>query len=166
MSAVDLSKSTFWIEGAPFLKQDESAWPDSPPSKAKQKAVESEKRATTEAYATASAECTLIDPTRLSSLRRLYRVTGWVKRFIANCKVRTKAERNHERTLSVEEIAEVEHFWIKYTQRKSYPKGVNEKSLIQLSPMKDDQGLLRVNGRLRFAEDLPYDTVSYTSTKA
>ena len=74
---------------------------------------ENEKRGTMKAYATTSAECNLIDPTHFSSLRSLYRVTGWVKRFIANCKVRIKAERNYERKLSFDEIAEVDHFWIK-----------------------------------------------------
>ena len=83
-----------------------------------QKAVESEKRATTKAYATNRTKCSLVDPTRFSNLRRLYRVTGWVKRFIANCKVSTKTERNYERTLSVDEIAKVEHFRIKYTSEK------------------------------------------------
>lgn len=81
-----------------------------------------------------------------------------MKRFIANCKIRRKTERNIEKTLSVDEIADVEHFWIKYAQKRSYSKGVNEKFLVQLDPMKDDQGLLRKNGRLRFAENLPYDT--------
>jgi hypothetical protein len=37
---------------------------------------------------TKNYEFTSIDPTYFSSLKRLYRVTGWIKWFIANCKIR------------------------------------------------------------------------------
>ena len=158
LSADDLSKSTFWIEGPPFIKEDEGTWPRTPPSKAKQKTIDPERRTTTKAFGTTSHESSFIDLTRFSSLRRLYRITAWVKRFIASCKVHQKTERNHKETLSSAEIAAVERFWIKHIQQKSYPKGVNEQSLIQLNPTKDDQGLLRINGRLRLADNLPYDT--------
>ena len=79
------------MEGPSFLKHGESAWPDTLLSKTKQTAVEFERRATTKTYTTTNAESSFIDPTRFTSLRRLYRVTGCVKRFIANCKVRKKA---------------------------------------------------------------------------
>ena len=61
-------------------------------------------------------------------------------------------------TLSPAEISDVETFWIKYIQAESFPDGVKEKSLVQLNPTKDDNGLLRVNGRLRLADKIPYDT--------
>ena len=44
------------------------------------------------------------------------------------------------------------------TSKQSLPDGVKEKSLVQLNPTKDDNGLLRVNGRLRLADEIPYDT--------
>ena len=83
---------------------------------------------------------------------------GWIKRFIANCKIRGKSGRNYERTLSSAEISDAETFWIKHTQTETFPEGINENSLVQLNPTKDDNDLLRINGRLRLSEDIPYDT--------
>ena len=42
-------------------------------------------------------------------------------------------------------------------QVEVFPQGVKEKTLRQLNPQTDDNGILRVNGRLKYAEDLPFD---------
>ncbi|CAB3983178.1 Hypothetical predicted protein [Paramuricea clavata] len=73
-----------------FLKDGESPWPTTAPSKDVQKSDQCERRSTT-TYATRNYEFTSIDPTHFSSLKRLYRVTGWInliRRFIANYKLR------------------------------------------------------------------------------
>ena len=158
LSVADLSENKFWMEGPSFLKDGESAWPTTPPCKDVQKSDQFERRSTTKTYATKNYEFTSIDPTHFSSIKRLYRVTGWIKRFIANCKIRGKSGRNYERTLSSAEISDAETFWIKHTQTETFPEGINEKFLVQLNPTIDDNDLLRINGRLRLSEDIPYDT--------
>ena len=54
------------------------------------------------------------------------------------------------------EISEAETFWIK--QAQAFPGGENKGSLIQLNPKTDGDGLIRMDGHLRFADELPYDT--------
>ncbi len=53
---------------------------------------------------------------------------------------------------------DAETFWVKHTQSEAFPNGVQEKSLVQLNPTKDDNGLLRINGRLHHTEDIPHET--------
>ena len=52
------------------------------------------------------------------------------------------------------EISDSEKFWMKLVQAEAFPKGVQEGSLARLSPMR----VLRIDGRLRFADELPYST--------
>ena len=159
LSAADLSEGTFWIEGPPFLRDNETVWPKSPPSKDGQKFDVNERRSTAKTYAaTKTDESISIDPSHFSSLKHLYRVTGWIKRFINNCKIRERSARNYGKTLSADEMFDAETFWIKHTQSEAFPNGVQEKSLVQLNPTKDDNGLLRINGRLHHAEGIPHET--------
>ena len=66
--------------------------------------------------------------------------------------------RRKDRILLPTEISEAETFWIKQAQAQAFPGGENEGSLTQLNPKSDGDGLLRMDGRLRFADELPYDT--------
>ena len=66
--------------------------------------------------------------------------------------------RRKDRILLPTEICEAETFWIKQAQAQAFPSGENEGSLTQLNPKSDGDGLLRMDGRLRFADELPYDT--------
>ena len=61
------------------------------------------------------------------------------------------------RMLRSNEIKKVETFWFKQMQAEVFPDGAAERSLEQMKPKKDDDGLLRADGRLRYADDLPYD---------
>jgi hypothetical protein len=159
LSAADLSESTFWIEGPPFLRDNETAWPKSPPSKDGQKFDVNERRSTAKTYtATKTDKSISIEPSQFSSLKRLYRVTGWIRRFINNCKIRERSARNYGKTLSADEMFDAETFWIKHTQNEAFPNGVQEKSLVQLNPTKDYNGLLCINGRLHHAVGIPHET--------
>ena len=66
--------------------------------------------------------------------------------------------RRKDRILLPTEISEAETFSIKEAQAQAFPGGENEGSLTQLNPKSDGDGLLRMDGRLRFADELPYDT--------
>ena len=56
------------------------------------------------------------------------------------------------------EISDAELFWIKRVQAEAYPKGIREGSLARLSPMTGSEGVIRIDGRLRHADELPYNT--------
>ena len=69
--------------------------------------------------------------------------------------------------LTVEELEDAKTQIIKYAQMESFPneygaladkKNLKKKSkLIKLNPKLDDDRLLRCDGRLKYAENLPYD---------
>ncbi|GBM06747.1 hypothetical protein AVEN_62991-1 [Araneus ventricosus] len=93
-----------------------------------------------------------------SSLRRLYRVTAWIKRFIKRVKkiVTTKGP------LTTEELEEAEMHWIQVEQRQCYSEefetlaGVGQakknSSLYNFGPFLDDKGILRMGGRLEYSD--------------
>ena len=89
----------------------------------------------------------------------------WVIRFINNC-----LARREDRTvgpLAPEEIQNIEVQVIHAAQRKDFAKefsaiqanrALPKKSrLLKLTPKVDHDGLLRADGRLQYAENLPYD---------
>ena len=55
------------------------------------------------------------------------------------------------------EIKKAETFWLKQTQTETFPNGTAEKSLERLNPQKDDDGLLRADGHLRYVDDHPFE---------
>ena len=157
LSAEQLALSEFWMEGPKFLKDGEPAWPT--PKDQKLPVPESfERRATTQSHLTQDHDFPSIDLCRFSSLEHLLRVTGWIRRFITNCKTLELTDRNYSKTLSMAEISEAERLWIRKVQAEAFPKGVREGSLARLSPMKGSDGVLRIDGRLQYADELPYST--------
>lgn len=106
-----------------------------------------------------------IDPRRYSSWLKLRRITAWMMRFVSNCQ-RKKEERIAgeltEGELKVAEIqlikeAQREEFTEEYkalTGRRSIP---SRSKLLGLTPMLDEDGLIRSNGRLTNAKFLSFD---------
>ena len=106
-----------------------------------------------------------LDPSYFSSWLRLTRLVAWVCRFLDNC--RTAKEERINVELTYEEIKDAEIHIIRDLQQNAFAteyqqllKGKQMKSdskLIVLQPRIDEDGLLRCNGRLRYADFLPYD---------
>ena len=158
LSAMALAESEVWMEGPAFLKDDESTWPAAPPPRDNtMKTEDCERRTTSRTHVTKSHASMIIDPNKFSNLKRLVNVTGWVQRFLTNCRLPMNLRRKDQILLPTE-ISEAETFWIKQAQAQTFPGGENEGSLTQLNPKRDGEGLLRMDGRLRFADELPYDT--------
>jgi len=105
-----------------------------------------------------------LQPSRFSSWRRLIRVVAWTLRFIDNCR---KENKLNQTELSAEEMSDAEYQVIKEMQRKAfkgeYQSLVNHKQLptssklLGLCPKLDSEGVMRSDGRLTYAEFLPYD---------
>ena len=105
-----------------------------------------------------------LNPQRWSSWLRYSYVFAWVTRFISNCRI--KGERRQYGPLTPEEVKESQICIIKDAQKNSYDeyplirdgKPLPKKSkLLRLMPRIDEDGVLRCNGRLRYAEFLPYE---------
>ena len=161
VSAKDLIESKFWKEGPEFLKVDQSTWPEKVPTTVAAEFEHCEGKRASKTYLTHNhnedtTSEVFMDPTKYSSLQRLVRVTAWILRFARNCKL-SKERRVLSATLASEDITEAKTVWLRRTQAESFPDGEKQQSLAQLNPKRDKDGLLRLNGRLRYANELPYD---------
>ena len=110
LSAMALAESELWMEGPAFLKNDESTWPAAPlPRDSIKKNEDYERRMTSRTHVTNSHANVIIDPNRFSSLKHLVHVTGWVQRFLTNCRLPMNLRRK-DRLLLPTEISEAETF--------------------------------------------------------
>ena len=55
-------------------------------------------------------------------------------------------------------MKKAERIWLGQAQIDAFPDGEKDKRLLHFNPKRDEEGLLRADGRLRFARELPYDT--------
>ena len=116
---VALAESEVLMEGLAFLKNDESTWPAAPPPRDNTKRTEHrERRTTTRAHATRSHAIVIINPNKFSSLKHLVHVTGWVQRFLTNCRLPMDLQRK-DRILLPTKISKAETFWIKQAQAQN-----------------------------------------------
>ena len=160
MVASELVKSKMWLEGPDFLQAQEDTWPEKLPKATPENAEMLEKRLQNLTHLTdQTKEITScvdrLDLNRYSSYSRLIHVTGWVCRFVTNCRsVQESRERN---VLTSDELTNAENFWVRQAEAEAFPQGEKEKALLQLNPQADNNGIIRVNGRLKYADDLPFD---------
>ena len=77
-------------------------------------------------------------------------------RFITNCRS-AKDSRESSHVLTRDELINAEQVWLRRAQVEAFLQGVKEKTLRQLNLQTDDYGILIANGRLKYAEDLPFD---------
>lgn len=160
LPASKLAHNRVWMEGPAFLINDESTWPEKLPNDPTRSTDASGEEKKTQTHVTKEADAAedrRLDPKRYSSLGRLIRVTAWTKRFIKNCKTSTLS-REMSKTLQQDELTNAKTFWLRQAQAECFPDREKEKKLQRFSPQVDDDGLLRVNGRLHLAEELPFDT--------
>ncbi|XP_017468539.1 PREDICTED: uncharacterized protein LOC108360659 [Rhagoletis zephyria] len=149
-------RSSTWISGHPFLSQDESLWPSN----------EVTPNTQDELRANFSVLTVNIDNamfTKFSSLVRLTRVVGWILRFQNNC--RKDASEKRSGGLSALEIKSAEIAIISSVQRQSFAdeycaliaeKQVERSSPLRtLTPMLDEEGVIRVGGRIDAAVAIP-----------
>lgn len=97
--------------------------------------------------------------TRHSTLIRLKRRTAVIFRFINNCLARKRRRERTSGPITVDELNSAFKFWVKYTQEKHFAgeiavcsrkEGLPKTSrLLSIYPFLDDDGVLRVMGRLR-----------------
>ncbi len=157
LTATDLANNESWMEGPEMIQGEESTWPPRLPNGEVEKSIDKNERRKVTHTTRNTPKKSFISPDNFSNFWRLLRVTGWVQRFVANCRLPAE-DRKKTRGLSVRELQKAETYWLKQVQLEAFPDGDQQKSLAQLNPKKDEQGLLRADGRLRNASNIPYNT--------
>ena len=108
-----------------------------------------------------------LNPTRLSSWKRLVRVQAWVKRYLHN--LRENEGNKLKGELSPAEVREAEVDIISRTQMTAFceeykkilqgePRKGGKTKLAELNPKVNAEGILRMDRRLSKEEDLPWET--------
>ncbi|XP_036341135.1 uncharacterized protein LOC118750530 [Rhagoletis pomonella] len=153
------SRQCSWLCGPDFLRKDESFWPRLDAVDGTRK----ELRAKYEVFLVSLDEDML---QKYSSFPRLTRIVAYLRRFVYNSS--NTPEKRLYGSLTVRELKDAELLVIRIAQRSAYAdecailrggKQLNASSkLFRLSPMMDDVGIIRVNGRLQNAYAIPQRT--------
>lgn len=178
MKAADLVDCDRWWRGPKFLRESESAWPKrvlngghtgydemKRPSRA-QKENRTDTSSESVFVAVTNVEVDFpLTPENNSSWLRLKRVLAWVNRFISNCAKRKEHRTSGElisdelkqaeiQLLHYTQVTEFREEWKSLSRRKPLP---SNSKLLGLQPKLDDDGLMRSDGRLKYAQFLSYD---------
>ncbi|XP_028416265.1 uncharacterized protein LOC114540191 [Dendronephthya gigantea] len=138
-----------WLSGPDFLRKPEEEWPQNA-VQPKEDEVNKERRKP-QAVCSVDASQEPIDCKRFSKWRRLVRVTARIQRLAA--KARSKRVENttnsagNDGILTPDDLRAAELYWIKRAQITVH-KRVKNGELRQFSPFIDDEGVLRVGGRV------------------
>ncbi|XP_068684466.1 uncharacterized protein [Montipora foliosa] len=137
-----------WQSGPDFLRLPKEQWPQSEPEP-NQEGVEIECRKTLNVGAVAFSP-TIVDSNRFSSWKKLVRVMTWVlrmkRKFLAKIK-QTNESQICQGPLSAQELEEGRKHVIIHAQRSLQNRLVNNEFKM-LSPFVDDEGIIRVGGRV------------------
>jgi len=152
-----------WWNGPEWLRLPSSHWPSNPALPSDLPEVRTIKLAL---VATAVDNPTWILK-RYSNWFTLLRVTALVRWFLSNCKTKISNKERVGGFVSMEEINSAKTYWTARSQSESFPNELSSlkagqlvhrgSCLKALSPFIDDQGLIRVGGRLNNAQ-LSYNT--------
>ena len=98
-----------------------------------------------------------LDPKRFSSWTKLIRIQAWVCRFIDNCRSPNR-ERGELKAEEIEDAAiQRKPFLDEYFALQRQRELPKKSKLLGLQPWLDQEGQMRCDGRLKYAEFLPQD---------
>ena len=176
----ELMKLKIWWEGPDYIHKDKEFWPKKGLQNTPVCVVEEVKKkyvGITELREPQLSTCvTLVNskdesvwrlqPQNFSDWKRLTRLYAWVMRFVNNCYT-VKSNKLIEVELTAEEIVDAEHHIIRTMQKEVFfeeylallkgRKLSAQSKLLGLSPRLDEDKIMRSDGRLKYAEFLPYD---------
>lgn len=156
----ELRRCSLWWHGPSWLCGPSVSWPSGAPVVGIGAELEERVRASALAAAVITEPVPIWDLIgRFSSLRRLVRITGWVRRAVSM--FRRTDENSPTRCLLPSELHASEQFWVRATQTAHFSETLDALAgsrdlprshpLLRLSPFMGDDGILRVGGRLRNA---------------
>ena len=150
---VNFEENILWWKGPSFLHQSQYVIDENLPEN-----LPEEKHIINAVFENASKVNldSIMDISKFSSYSRLVRVTSWLYRFIDNLKKSIRNEPiNTSPILHPDELKLSETRWI-ITSQKELSTISNRRKLNELNAITDDQGIIRLKGRLSQAP-IPYD---------
>uniref|UniRef100_A0A5S6QMP9 Integrase catalytic domain-containing protein n=1 Tax=Trichuris muris TaxID=70415 RepID=A0A5S6QMP9_TRIMR len=151
-----LQANDAWWHGPKWLRQSEHEWPKETWLENNHCEEVSEK-GIVQVNLVAEDQLSRLSPQDIGQFESLIRLTAWCRRFLWN--VRTVSIRRRYGTLSVDELREAEEVWLKKVQQVAFQSEIDSLKKTnhvqfsscthQLAPFLDEQGLLRVGGRLQ-----------------
>lgn len=162
--ASDLIDHPLWWHGPNWLHEDERNWPKLPTKAKLDTKFDFKQPKTVSLCGTIkTVDSELVD--KYSSINRLKLVTAIIRRFIENSR-KVKSERVCV-PITISEMNAALMFWLKRAQHIEFESEISciesnddlprKSQLLSLNPYIDDEGLLRVGGRIDSAS-LPFDT--------
>ncbi|XP_065079347.1 uncharacterized protein LOC135702242 [Ochlerotatus camptorhynchus] len=153
-----------WFKGPEFLRFPEENWP----KQVKTSAQPDEELRTCFVIKGTTIPEIVVDFSRFSKWRRLLGAVAYVHRFVDNCQRRQRREKPELLYLSQNELRKAKDTIMRMVQWNEYPeemilfsRGHTElpktSSLYQLTPMLDENGVLRVEGRIGAAPHASFD---------
>ena len=135
-----------WMNGPEFLYLPENRWPIKIASPSPDEDMERRQAQILTAAATQKAK-DAIDPSKFSSWKKLIRVTARIRRLAMKIRLRKYDQDGKEGPLTPEELQQAEIYWIKQAQ-STLQSRLERGDFKSLSPFKDENGVIRVGGRV------------------
>ncbi|XP_055614821.1 uncharacterized protein LOC129761139 [Toxorhynchites rutilus septentrionalis] len=151
----DLSSTSRWFNGPPFLWELEGEWP-----KSSLNGIETvEEIRSSMLHHTVGRVRTILLPQNFSSWNRLRRVTAFVQRFVDNIRLKKGGQQSKIGPLTREELFEAEVLHLKRAQEDGFANELvilavadrrldKKSSLYKVNPFVDEQGVMRIRSRL------------------
>ncbi|XP_064475574.1 uncharacterized protein LOC135389457 [Ornithodoros turicata] len=156
-----LLRSQVWWNGPQWLQIPQSQWLLEPsvPANVEDYSAEDRKSVKIHHVVTEPVSSPILRIESYSPLTRVTRITAWVKRFVSNCRNRSRRRTGQ---LTSEELTAAEIYCITNVQRDAFAKDIAklrsteplgpDSTICNLSPYLDKNGILRVGGRLQFSD--------------
>lgn len=162
-----------WICGPSWLQEDETHWPNQP-EVISSDSSDTELQPDKQFQLISSSDDGSFDFTRYSTYNRVLRVMGWVLRF--NNAMKDKSKPRHKAykpftdvdVLRADELKMAERKLCQIAQKQSFPREYSAlsrndmldrtSSIYQLTPILDEEGVIRLSGRIDNAPTLPITT--------
>ena len=157
----ELLEHDLWWKGPQWLLLPPSEWPKN--NSATDDTQEGNDELSVITCNLATVEEPLIPTDKFSSFTRYKQVTGWIIRFIHNCKARVQASTPTDGCLTAQELDRAANYWYSVIRKAHFNHEMSilkansarvpsSSKILSLNPIIDDNGILRVGGRQQKAK--------------